>query len=47
MRGKKVKKAYSFDSREKVAFKKQSEGILLTLSEIPEDKIDYIVVLEF
>ena len=44
--GKKVRKAYGFDSREKIGFTKQSGGILLSLPEIREDNMDYIIVLE-
>jgi alpha-L-fucosidase len=47
MAGPKVSKAYAFDSGEKITFRKQSDGVLLTLPEIPEDIIDYIIVLEF
>jgi alpha-L-fucosidase len=47
MAGQKVSKAYAFDSGEKISFKKQSEGVLLTLPEIPQDVMDYIIVLEF
>jgi alpha-L-fucosidase len=46
MAGQKVARAYSFDSGEKITFRKQSDGILLTLPEIPDDVIDYIIVLE-
>jgi alpha-L-fucosidase len=47
MAGQKVAEAYAYDSGEKITFKKQSDGILLALPEIPEDIIDYIIVLEF
>ena len=45
--GQKIAKAYGYDSGEKITFKKQADGILVTLPEIPEDIIDYIIVLEF
>ena len=47
MAGQKVAKAYAYISGEKITFKKQADGILVTLPEIPEDIIDYIIVLEF
>ena len=47
MAGQKVSKAYAYDSGEKITFKKQADGIIVTLPEIPEDIIDSIIVLEF
>ncbi|MCK4853025.1 MAG: alpha-L-fucosidase [Bacteroidales bacterium] len=47
MAGEKVKKAYGFDSGETIQFKKQQDGILLNLPEIPKDSYDFIIVLEF
>ncbi len=46
MGGQKIKKAYGFDSGEKVKFQKHEEGIILTLPEIDPEKLDEIIVLE-
>ena len=47
MAGQKVAKAYAYGSGEKITFKKQSEGVLLSLPDISKDIIDYIIILEF
>ena len=46
LQGKAVKKAYGFDNKVAVGFKKQGDGILINMPEIPAGTIDYIVVLE-
>jgi len=46
LQGKTVKKAYGFDNKEPVMYKKQGEGIIISLPEIPAGTIDYILVLE-
>ncbi len=43
--GLRVKKALAYDGGEKIAMKKSKEGTLLSLPEISEDCIDYIVEL--
>jgi alpha-L-fucosidase len=47
MAGQKVRKAYAFESGEKIGFSRLPDGILLSLPDIPQDIIDYIIVLEF
>ncbi|MCK4748669.1 MAG: alpha-L-fucosidase, partial [Bacteroidales bacterium] len=44
--GKSVKKASSFDSGQKISFRKHENGIILTLPEIDPDRFDTILVLE-
>jgi alpha-L-fucosidase len=46
LQGRTVKKAYSFENKEQIIYKKQGEGILVNLPDIPPDLIDYIIVLE-
>jgi len=46
MQGISVKKAYTYTGNSKITFAKQNDGILLTLPEIPEDLLDFIIVLE-
>lgn len=45
--GAKLKSAGLFDNNAKVKFSKEKEGYRLHVGDIPEDKIDHIVVLEF
>ena len=44
--GKTVKKASSFDSGQKISFRKHENGIILSLPEIDPDRFDTILVLE-
>jgi len=44
--GMKIRKAYTFDEGKKVSFENEGDGIILSLSSIPKNKIDHIVVLE-
>ncbi len=46
MQGISIKKAYTYTGNSKITFTKQHDGILLNLPEIPEDLVDFIIVLE-